>query len=190
MYLIFFKFIPETLIKLDYVINNYTFLLLFYAFFFRELKFDWSEAEPPIFEKFIIVESEMVNGKIFSFFFHISVKLTHWDWNANEFFTAFVSSCLLKDVEIICTIKYSGKICAKIYSSNDVHICIIETKLDLADTGLITEAVSQKYKVNDFTFFTETKLYFSDCSPAVKEQINIRRNITAHLKFQKRKSTL
>lgn len=56
----------------------------------------------------------------------------------------FVTRCLLKSSEIVCTIdSESNTNYAKMYSVDDVYICVISTKLNLAQAGQLTETVNK-----------------------------------------------
>ena len=59
------------------------------------------------------------------------------------FFLDFVENCLLKNAKNICSIKTdSHKNCTKVYLLDNVYICTVNPKLNLAQAGQLTGTVN------------------------------------------------
>ncbi|XP_001608222.3 proteasome assembly chaperone 1 [Nasonia vitripennis] len=78
---------------------------------------NWTEPEPSEFEKFLIVDGEMMTG--------------------------FVTRAILGGAKIICTIRCEDKkTSSKIYFINGLYICIVDKELNLAHAGQFTGAIA------------------------------------------------
>ncbi|XP_058802142.1 proteasome assembly chaperone 1-like isoform X5 [Phymastichus coffea] len=82
-----------------------------------EFKSNWIESEPAEVEKLLVIEGEMIINYIYA--------------------------CLLQNAKVVCNIEYeSEKNKTKIYFVDDIYICAISSKLNLAQAGKLTETIS------------------------------------------------